>query len=161
MKCRTAVFAMVCLACVFAAGCESLSRVRLGRRFDPWGNMVEGLQCRLQADKRTWTTAERPSFKLDIRNGGKRTYVFWPAHKEQLCRVEFDGRWYQQPGPVAIDSQVWSLSPGAQYNGLEITLRDGYGIAIKRGKHIVRVGLSLEGVQVVSNPAGIEIVKDK
>ena len=123
-----------------------------------WGRLAEGLQCRLRPDRRTWRAGETPSFKIDIRNRGKRTFALWPAHKLQSCEIEFDGEWHYWPSPVIIDSQVWPLAPGAQYNGLTIELDKRFKIEFEPGKHIVRIAFSPEGVRVISNPVGIEIL---
>jgi len=152
-------------ALLIGQGCKALlpgSRAMAGASAwgEPtWGEVVEGLQCRLRADRRTWRPTETPSFSFDIRNRGKRTFAFWPAHKLELSQIEFDGKWHRWPSPVTIDSQVWPLAPGAQYNGVTIELDKRFNIDIKPGKHIVRVAFSPEGVQVVSNPVGIEILR--
>ena len=49
-----------------------------------WGPSAEGLQCRLRADRRDWLISETPVLQFDLRNDGKRTFAFWPAHKTQL-----------------------------------------------------------------------------
>jgi hypothetical protein len=123
-----------------------------------WGEAAEGLQCRLRPDRRTWRIGERPSFKADIRNRGKRIFAFLPFHQLQLCRVQFDDKWYQWPSPFMIDSPVWPLAPGAQFNDIAITLHERFKINLVPGRHIVRVVFPLEGIEVVSNPVGIEIL---
>jgi hypothetical protein len=122
-----------------------------------WGPAVEGLQCRLRAERRTWRLGETPAFNFDLRNGGKRTFAFWPAHKLELVEIEFDGNWHRWPRDVRTDSPVWPLAPGSQYNAVSIKLDERFKIDMKPGKHIVRIAYSLEGVRVVSNPVGIEI----
>ena len=122
-----------------------------------WGPVSEGLQCRLRAQRRTWRLDETPSFNFDLRNGGKRTFAFWPAQKLELAEIEFDGKWYRWPRDVKTDSHVWPLAPGSQYNAVTIELDKRFKIDIKPGKHIVRIAYSLEGVRVVSNAVGIEI----
>ncbi|MBL7152415.1 MAG: hypothetical protein ISS79_01765 [Phycisphaerae bacterium] len=126
-----------------------------------WGPLSEGLQCRLRPDRRTWRLDETPAFNFDLRNRGKRTFAFWPAHKLELTEIEFDGKWRRWPTPVMIDSHVWPLAPGAQYNAVTINLDRRFGIDIRPGKHIVRIAFNLEGVRVVSNPVGIEILRPK
>ena len=125
-----------------------------------WGPAVEGLQCKLSAERRTWTLDEIPAFSFDLRNTGKRNFAFWPAHKLELAQIQFDGKWYRWPRDVKTDSHVWPLWPGSQYNAVCITLDKRFAINIKPGKHIVRIAYSLAGVRVVSNPVGIEILSD-
>ncbi|MHA1571611.1 MAG: hypothetical protein ACTSWM_07295 [Alphaproteobacteria bacterium] len=123
-----------------------------------WGPPAEGLQCRLRADCRIWQPGETPAFTFDLRNTGKRTFAFWPAQKLQLVEIEFDGKWHRWPRPVMIDSHVWPLAPGAQYNAVNINLDKRFGINSTPGKHVVRIAFSLEGVRVVSNPVGIKVL---
>ena len=124
-----------------------------------WGEAAEGLQCRLRPDRRIWQVGERPGFKVDIRNQGKRIFAFLPFHQLQLCRIQFDGKRYQWPSPFMIDSPVWPLAPGAQFNDIAITLHERFKINLAPGRHIVRVVFLLEGIEVVSNPVGIEILR--
>jgi len=111
----------------------------------------------LRVDKRTWQLGEDVLLRVDIRNKGKRRFPFWPEQKQQLCEIEFDGKWYRWPEPVLIDSHVWPLVPGAEFLGFTISLDERLGIPIKPGRHIVRVAFAPEGVRVVSNPVGIVI----
>lgn len=123
-----------------------------------WGEADEGLQCRLRPDKRVWQAGETPTFKMDIRNQGQRMFAFPPSHIQQICRIQFDGRWYYWPVPVMIDSAVWPLASAVQFDDIPIALDVQFGIKITAGRHVVRVALALEGVQVVSNPVGIKIL---
>lgn len=131
---------------------------------DPWGKPVwgettEGLRCRLAVYKRTWKTNETPTFTFDLQNNGKRTFAFWPEQKHQLCRIQVDGKWHRWSPAEMIDSQVWSIPPGAYYKGVIIELGKEYDIKLGPGRHIVRIALILEDVQVISNPVGIEIAR--
>lgn len=123
-----------------------------------WGQQSEGLQCRLRPDRRIWQHKEQPSFKIDIRNRGKRIFAFFPFHQIQLCRIQFDGKWHQWPSPFMIDSPVWPLAPGAQFDNITFTLHERFKINLTPGKHIVRIRFTLEGIEVESNPVGIEIL---
>ncbi len=125
-----------------------------------WGEADEGLQCRLRPDKRVWQTGETPTFKIDMRNQGQRMFAFPPSHIQQICRIQFDGRWYYWPNPVMIDGSVWPLAPGIKFDDIPIALDVQFGINITPGRHIIRVALALEGVQVVSNPVGIKILPE-
>jgi len=116
-----------------------------------WGRAVEGLQCRLRATRASWQSTETPTFLFDLRNSGKRTFAFWPAHKLQFCEVEIDGKWRRWPDAVMLNSAAWPLTPGAQYNAVTLDLE-------KPGKHIIRIAFELEGVRVVSNPVRIKIL---
>jgi hypothetical protein len=126
-----------------------------------WGAAVEGLQCRLRPDKRIWQTDEVPTFKLDIRNRGERIFAFLPFQQAHLCKIQFDGTWHQGPEPPMAAGAVWPLAPGLDFHGLPVRLDDRFGLKRRPGRHIVRVSLSLEGIEVISNPVGIEIVRER
>ena len=166
---KTSLITMLLSAFLAGQGCKApadkalasppaLSQDKAAWSEPTWGEQAEGLQCRLRPNRRVWQSRERPGFKLDIRNRGKRIFAFLPFHQLQLCRIQFDGRWYQWPSPFMIDSPVWPLSPGAQFDNIAITLHEQLKIKLSPGKHVVRVGFALEGIEVVSNPTGIEIL---
>jgi len=123
-----------------------------------WGEADEGLQCRLRPDKRLWQTGETPTFKIDIKNHGQRMFAFPQSHIQQICKIQFDGKWYHWPGPVMIDGALWPLAPDVQFDDISVALHERFGIKITSGRHVVRVALALEGVQVVSNPVGIRVL---
>jgi hypothetical protein len=123
-----------------------------------WGEVAEGLRCRLRPDKRVWQQGEALSFKVDMRNQGGRMFAFAPSHIQQICRIQFDGRWYHWPNPAMIDGSVWPLAPGVQFDDILISLDKQFGVKIAPGRHIIRVAFALEGVEVVSNPVGIKIL---
>ncbi|MBN2269488.1 MAG: hypothetical protein JXN61_02680 [Sedimentisphaerales bacterium] len=160
MAVRYGYFAATALALLAACqGCKSLPPSDASAWGEArWGPSVEGLQCRLRAERPTWRSNETPAFNFDLRNRGKRTFAFWPAQKLELAEIEFDGKWHRWPSDVMTNSPVWPLAPGSQYNAVTIQLDKHFKIDIKPGKHIVRIAYSLEGVWVVSNPVGIKIV---
>ena len=123
-----------------------------------WGEADEGLQCRLRPDKRIWHTGETLTFKIDIKNHGQRMFAFPSSQVQQICKIQFDGKWYRWPSPVTIDGSIWPLASGVQFEDIPIALHKQFGIKITPGRHVVRVALVLEGVQVVSNPVGIKIL---
>jgi len=123
-----------------------------------WGEVDEGLQCRLRPDKRVWQTGETPTFKIDIKNNGRRMFAFPPSHIQQICRIQFDGKWYHWPNPIMIDGSLWPLAPGVQFDDIPIALHEQFGIKITPGRHIIHVAFSLEGVQVVSNSVSIKVL---
>lgn len=161
---KNSILIITLLAFVISQGCKTPSKKPVvlpteTRWYEPtWGEAAEGLQCRLRPDRRIWQMGERPSFKADIRNRGKRIFALLPSHQLELCRIQFDDKRYQWPNPFMIDSSVWPLSPGAQFNDIAITLHEQFKINLTPGRHIVRVAFSFEGIEVVSNPIGIEIL---
>ena len=87
-------------------------------------------------------------------------FAFPPSHIQQICRIQFDGKWYHWPSPVMIDGSVWPLASGVQFDDIPIVMHERFGIKITPGRHVVRVALALEGVQVISNPVGIKILPE-
>ena len=122
------------------------------------GPASEGLQCCLRPDENVWQASERPTFKVDIRNGGKRIFAFPASQHLQLCRIFLDGRWYRWSGPAATEGQLRPLAPGWEFGDIPIILDEHFGIALGTGKHLVRVAFSLEGIEVVSNPVHISVL---
>ncbi len=155
---------VIIAALLVAPGCNSPPQQRadditLAAWAEPdWGRQTEGLQCRLRPARRDWLPGELPIFRADIRNQGKRSFAFLPDHGQQLSRVQFDGKWYRWPTPVAVDSPVWELSPGARFNDIIITLHERLNIDVTPGRHIIRVAFLFEGIPVVSNPVGIRML---
>src|SRR5260370_16128657 len=130
----------------------------------PWSEAVEGLQCRLRADKAVWKVGEVPTFRLDVRNQGKRDLEMHAA--QDACKLEFDGAWFDWTGPVSILSGTWPA--GRQYDDFEVrvTLEARWAsgkkpIDLKPGKHKVRVAYVTldrkQPVRVVSNAVEIQI----
>jgi predicted small lipoprotein YifL len=164
MEAYKTIFLMILLSALLV-GCgykaplaKPIALEKAAWREPGWGEEAEGLQSRLHPDKRTWQWGENPSFKLDIRNRGSRIFAIFPSHQLQLCRIQFDGKWHQWPEPIMIDSMVWPLAPGAQFADIGITLQEQFKINLTPGKHIIRIAFSLEGIEVISNPVGIEIL---
>lgn len=136
---------------------------------DRWGEAVEGLQCRLRSDKAVWSVGEVPTFRLDVRNHGKRDLVIHMA--QDVCKVQFDGRWFNWSAPVSIPAGTWPA--GRRYDDFEVRVsldrwwqRDGQPIALRPGRHTVRVAYVTldrkQPVRAVSNAVEIRIVrKDK
>jgi RNA polymerase sigma factor (sigma-70 family) len=127
----------------------------------PWGKEVEGLLCRLRADK-------NGEFKLTVRDLGKRDLQMHAA--QGGCEIEFDGTWFRWLGPVSILGGPWPA--GRRYDDFEIPVSlgrrwqdsSGKPITLTPGKHTVRVAyvtLDRTPVRAVSNPVKIEIAASK
>ena len=92
-----------------------------------FGTAVEGVQCRLQADKRIWQAGEVPTFKTDVRNGGERRLQL--PESPDYCLVQVDGRWFfitgYEPGKeVGLSTRVLDFLPGQQRTGIPLELSD-------------------------------------
>jgi hypothetical protein len=130
----------------------------------PWSKAVQGLQCWLQPDKAAWKVEEVPSFRLHVRNQGKRDLVIHAA--QAACKLELDGVWFDWQAPVSIPAGTWSA--GRQYEDFEVrvTLKAPWGrgnkpLALKIGKHKVRVAYVTldrkQPVRVESNAVEIQV----
>jgi hypothetical protein len=130
----------------------------------PWSEAVDGLQCWLQPNKAVWNVDEVPSFRLHVRNQGKRDLEIHMA--QAACKLEFDGAWFAWMAPVSIPGGTWPA--GRQYDDFEVrvTLEAPWAsgnkpIALKPGKHKVRVAYVTldreQPVRVVSNAVEIQV----
>lgn len=130
----------------------------------PWSAAEEGLQCRLKAVKADWKVGDVPTFRLNVRDQGKRDLQIHMA--QAACKVEFDGAWFDWTGPVSILGGTWPA--GRQYDDFEVrvTLAEQWAIGkksidLKPGKHKIRVAyVTLDRdkpVRVVSNAVEIQI----
>lgn len=130
----------------------------------PWSEAVEGLQCWLAVDKTDWKVDEVPTFRLHVRNQGKRDHVIHMA--QAACKLELDGAWFDWQAPVSIPAGTWPA--GRQYDDFEVRVtleapwaRGNKPIALKPGKHKVRVAyvtLDLkQPVRVESNAVEIQV----
>jgi len=146
-------------------------------RESPWGEPVEGLQCRLRAEKVIWTLSEMNQqrgggalLKVDFRNGSRQAWQY--SHPPAaFLDIQWDGTWHHLSLPTAATSRL--LRPGQVVENVSYTLGGDlmYGGddastslagSFTVGPHTVRVASQfLSGemrVKVVSNPLKIEIV---
>src|SRR5439155_13664131 len=79
---------------------------------------VEGVSVRLGADKSRWMSNETPTFKVDVRNQGKREFSTFQSQK--MGRLEVDGVWYDWTGEIDLKSS-W-LPPGREYHDIRVSL---------------------------------------
>jgi hypothetical protein len=130
----------------------------------PWSEAVEGLQCWLEADRATWKVDEVPTFRLHVRNQGKRDHEIHMA--QAACQLEFDGAWFDWVAPVSIISGTWPA--GRHYDDFEVRVtleapwaRGNKPIVVKPGKHRIRVAYVTldrkQPVRVVSNAVEIQV----
>lgn len=130
---------------------------RLVRAVPDWGPQAEGLQCRLRPTKRLWLTGEPLTFKLDLRNQGRRLFAF--DVREPICpsRVGVDGRWFHRRRDEASESKIGPLGPGTEFTDLMLTIPPDMDLPLGPGRHTIQVALDFEDLAVLSGPVAIEI----
>ena len=143
--------------CRRSADAPARQRVRLVRAAPTWGPEAEGVQCRLRSVKRLWTADESITFKLDLRNQGRRLFAFNAAQPIRTDRILWDGRWYRVPRPDTAPAKVRPLAPGSELTDLTLIVPRMARLPLTPGYHEVAVAFIFEGIEVVSNSVGIEI----
>ena len=77
-----------------------------GRQSD-WGDAIEGVAVRLQADRARWGTNEHPALTFDVRNQGERDFTV--SQLQEQGRLEVDGVWHDWFGSAG--GYAWLPSP--------------------------------------------------
>jgi len=137
-----------------------------------WGEAVEGVQCRLRAEKIIWQSGEWSKFRADLRNHGQRRLSLGLAPEN--WKIELNGLWYRPTVSFRSLVRKLSLLPGQHHNDVLLLLEEQYNwrskegerpLEFRPGRHTVRFALQLssadEGrslLSVVSNPVEIEIL---
>jgi len=121
-----------------------------------WGPETEGLQLRLRPTRRVWSADETITFKLDIRNQGKRLFAFNAAEPIEPDRLSVDDRWRRWPGSRAV-ARMRPLGSGDELADLTLVLSSSAGPSPASGRRRLRIALVLEGVEVVSNEVAVDI----
>jgi Leucine-rich repeat (LRR) protein len=111
-----------------------------------WGAAVEGVQCRLEADKPTWQPAEMPTLKAYVRHQTE-TPLFLSNHPMFGAQLEVDGHWHRWNGPLEWTgpSHSSSKSRTKDQQPLAITLDENWRrvdnkepLRVDPGRHVVR-----------------------
>jgi hypothetical protein len=113
----------------------------------PWSAAVDGVQCRLRADK--GLPGEPPPLYADVRNTGQRLLRL--SRGEQFCELEVDGIWYRWIGTVYYESKDDGFGPGRWCCDVHISLPGSWGTLdsgaalaerLTPGEHAVRVAFT-------------------
>ncbi len=125
-----------------------------------WGEAVEGVQCRVRAEKRTWPQGALPKLLADLRNQGQRNLRI--AIEHESWELEIDGTWHRTDTAYSGDRWYLPLGPGQQQQNLEVWIRADDNIgrrlrALEPGEHTLRVARLISSIRVVSNPVEITI----
>jgi beta-lactamase regulating signal transducer with metallopeptidase domain len=140
-----------------------------------WGEAVEGVSVRLRADRTTWSIHETPNFTLDFRNQGPHSFRF--LQSPVAGTFEVDGIEHGRASGWGGGASS-PFIPGQKFEGLRVSLDEGWQAKLKPGKHTIRyatpnvieLGAPLEktvrtkdtpnyvAVTCKSNPVEIEIL---
>jgi hypothetical protein len=110
-----------------------------------WGKAVDGVQCRLRADKLIGQEGQLPTFEADIRNGGSARLRVVPTH--QRCTLILDRKRYNWPTWEYLVLQAFG--PGCVYRDILIPLvktwAGGMPLELNPGRHEVSVSFQCQG----------------
>jgi len=142
-----------------------------------WGEPVEGVGCRLRAQKPVWQSGETPSrLEVDVRNLGNRVIVLYPNYQYNAAELQVDGQWYYIPEEFGrAHAESFFFEPGRQHSGHIPDLgesfwrskTDGKPLTLLPGRHTICVAFTVyakdrtEPIRFVSNAVEIEILGDK
>ena len=155
----SAVSALMCSGCVREPARRRGPSLDVAWSKPQWGPQSHGLQCRLRPAKRLWRAGQRPTFTVDLRNHGKRIFAFRSAGQISVHEFTVDGRRHRLADPPAAQFRIWPLAPGVEFLDLAVCLPEE--VPVSSGRHEVQVSFLLEGIEVVSNAAGIEILASR
>jgi len=97
---------------------------------------------------------------VDLRNRGKRIFAFLSTDPIPVHEFSVDGRRYRLMSPSVVQGgHVQPLAPGVEFSNLPANLPGQVHLA--PGRHTVYISFQLEGIEVVSNPVGIEILNSR
>ena len=131
-----------------------------------WGEVVEGVQVRLRADKEVWNAGEIPTFKAEIHSEGKAA-VLGTAMRRSPCDLEVDGQWYRWifPSMASIYRPLDEFRRGRiVLDGSWRIVNRGEQLVVTPGTHKVRVAFSVrvedgrKRIRVVSNVVEIKVL---
>jgi beta-lactamase regulating signal transducer with metallopeptidase domain len=141
------------------------------RDYQFWGNPVDGVQCRLRAEKSTWPQGSIPKLFADLRNRGQQNLRI--AIESESWELEIDGQWHKPDNFFSGSRRYLPLGPGQLQRDMEVWLPTVDNLAhqfqaLKPGKHTIRIARLFndpwrpgdEVLRVVSNPIQIQIVSD-
>ena len=133
-----------------------------------WGLAVEGVQCRVRAEKPIWSQGTVPKLFADLRNKGKRDLQI--ALEHESWEIEIDGKWHETHTFMSGLRRHLPLGPAQQQQDLEVWIHANDSIsqklrALGPGRHMLRVARLInydtrpreEMLRVISNPVEIEI----
>jgi hypothetical protein len=103
----------------------------------PWGQAVNGVQCRLRPILSSWKIGQIPTLTLDIRNTGEKDINLVPLMEAQ-CQFQWDGQWYGWAEPLIDGLRIGcNIGSGQEFtNAMEIKLTDFW--AELKGKGLAR-----------------------
>ncbi len=144
-----------------------------------WGEPVEGVQCRLEAEKTRWAADEAPKLTAYVRDPGK-SGLWLENPPEAGARLQIDGQWYRWGGVVEWTGPPSSPCSRRGPSAFTLTrwwqkMSDKSPLKLSPGKHSVRFAYEAHRratgtpdtdpkeplVLLISNPVAIEIAPAK
>ena len=93
-----------------------------------WGEAVEGMQCRLQADRLDWAAGDWPSFTAGVRYRSDRPpgqeRDVWVGDTQDHFSVEIDGRWFH-PKAMSVPVPKVPFLTGSEKAGIPVVTKAG------------------------------------
>jgi WD40 repeat protein len=133
------------------------ARPKASEREPAWGEQVENLQCRLRAEKATWTAGTVPKLFGDLRS-----YDMWQPDLSSVSEdweIEIDGRWHKNQRAKLLGSHCYRMlflsSLSAEHDAQEVVYQLAIDAeqtaarslrALAPGKHVLRAGYQFDAL---------------
>jgi len=134
-----------------------------------WGDAVEGVQLCLRCDRQRWRGGQTITWRIDVRNTGKRHLRFAP-HAYETVKIDVDGRVFDLPSTRGR-ARSYELKPGQEHRSISFSVSRRWQLKdhpfdLRPGKHTVRITLAVRPaksedggwLRVTSNPVRIEVL---
>jgi hypothetical protein len=134
-----------------------------------WGEPVDGVYLRLQADRQVWAADEEPTFTFQARNDGDHRTGTVPTD-EKFGTLELDGTWYHFGAFYHPENPEKNLPLSQVSDPVRVTVNADWllqneRLSLQPGKHSIRfatswpeaTGSPYTSARIISNPVEIEV----
>jgi hypothetical protein len=115
-----------------------------------WGQAIEGLRCRLQADRVVWNAEEIPTFKIQFKNNGKKSFVIHGL-EFGIWQNGSNVRWYRRRGK-AVEKII---DPNESIQSFDVQLDHKWGNIYSKSPRPLSLSPGSYKVQMRSNRVSI------